>query len=317
MSSLTVENSEVFDLENYQKYKKDIWNSSYGGGLYFSAMEELGQELLINFGLKRKNESMTKWFKTPHALHDGYSALKILAKEKDFSLDLPRFDFKPAQKPFRAIISALKSSPKEAHDFKNQSAISNSTEFRYFRFDFPLHKQKVSDTAIFAKVVSQTLMNQLTNNKSSRWMIPVRLRDSDGLQASYIGLEVQEGDSIQALHKKLVENLKSGQHWGFYYLSKIGLLLGKRAILNLTKKNVLKPETIWMGVLSNLGDLGVSKELDELTVLAPVRWHRPVGAIIYRHNDRQVLTVCIHNSLQEVSDDQITRSITEAYESYL
>jgi len=320
MSSLQVNNPQIFDYESYLKYKQNIWHATYREGLYFSAMEELGQELLINIGIKKQSETQTSWFQTPHALHDGYSALKVLAKEKQFSLNLPEFNFRPPMSFFKSILSAIRSSPKENHQYINQSnqaEMKNSTDFHYMRMNFPLKSQRYSDTAVFSKVVCQTLMENLTKNTSSRWMVPVRLRDTEGLQASYFGLEVKKEDSVEDLHKKVVSKLKIGEHWGFYYISKLGLKLGKKAILYLTQKNVLKSDTIWMGVISNLGDLGESIELDELTILAPVRWHRPVGAVIYRHNNEQILTLAFHKSLKGVNTDEIFRKITAVHQSLL
>ncbi|MCF8060844.1 MAG: hypothetical protein K9K67_16185 [Bacteriovoracaceae bacterium] len=313
MSSLQVNDPRFFDYQGYLKYKRNIWDPIYKEGLYFSAMEELGQELIINIGIRKTGEEQTSWFQTPHALHDGYSALKTLAKEQRFSLNLPPFNFRPPISINRSILSAIRSTPKENHQFKNQSEKTNSTDFHFIKMAFPLKTQKYSDTAYFSKIVCQTLMKFLTNNTSSRWMVPVRLRDADGLQASYFGLEIKQNDTVLDLHKRIVLKLRTGEHWGFYYLSKIGLVLGKRAIIYLTKKNVLKDNTIWMGVISNLGNLGDSVELNELTVLVPVRWHRPVGVVIYKHNGKQILTVTFHKSLKGVDTDEILREIHKSY----
>lgn len=320
MSSLQINNPQIFDYQSYLKYKQDIWDPTYREGLYFSAMEELGQELIINIGIKKHREEQTKWYQTPHALHDGYSALKVLAKEQSFSLNLPKFKFRPPVSIFKSILSAFRSSPKEGHKFKDQSDqsdLKNSTDFHFMRMSFPLNTQSYSETALFSKVVCQTLMKNLTENSSSRWMVPVRLRDTPGLQASYFGLEVNDQDSAPSLHKKIVSKLKIGEHWGFYYISKLGLKLGRKVIIYLTQKNVLKSDTIWMGVISNLGDLGESSELDELTILAPVRWHRPVGVVIYKHNNEQILTVAFHNSLKGVDTDEIFKKITEVHSAHL
>ena len=142
-------------------------------------------------------------------------------------------------------------------------------------------------------------------------MIPVRLEEASSIQASYIGLQIEENQSIQEVHKNLVEKLKKQEYWGYHLISKLGLKLGRRAIQFLTEKNVLKDETIWMGLVSNLGDLGLSKELDELTVLVPVRWHRPLGVVTYKHNGQQIITITFHDSLKKVNVNEISREITE------
>ena len=311
-----ISNAKLFDVENVKRYQRNIWDKSYGEGLYFSAMEELGEPIYINFGIRKHEYNELRWFKVPHAIHDGFSALKVLEKEENFSLDLPKLKSRKPKSWLKSIFSALNSSPLEEHRYKSQDAYIKGTHFDHLVIKLPLKPSKLSNTAILSDVICKTLMRELSFNKVSRWMVPVRLRDDDGLQASYIGLDISLEDNAETLHEKLKHKLKNGEHWGYCFFSKIGLFLGKKVIMNLTRKSVLNKRTIWMGSISNLGNLGNSKDLEDLVVLHPVRFHRPLGVIIYEFNEQQVITICFHKSLREVDTDGIRDKIRSMFETY-
>ncbi len=314
---MSINEAQLFDIQNYKAYKRDIWNPKYKEGLYFSALEELGEEILIYFGVKKKDEYALHWHTTPHALHDGFSALNALAKEQDFTVKFPEYQYRPMKHPLKAVRTALKSTPKENHRLLNQDSNLKGTDFTYLELKLPVIESKLSNTALMASIVCPILMQHFTSNKSSRWMVPVRLKNDPGLQASYVGLEVDTDDNAKTLHQKLVSKLKNEEHWGFQLLSRIGLFLGKKAILYLTKKNVLSQKTIWLGSISNMGPMTSSPELEELVILHPVRWHRPLGVVIYQLNGQQIITIAFHHSLKEVDSDGIKQDITRTYNSLL
>ncbi len=312
----SVSDAQLFDIENVKRYQRNIWDKSYREGLYFSAMEELGEPIYINFGIRKHEYTELRWFKVPHAIHDGFSALKVLEKEENFSLNLPELKSLKPKNWLKSILFALKSTPVEEHRYKSQDANVKGTSFDHLVLKLPLKSSKLSSTAILSNLICKTLMQELSYNKVARWMVPVRLKNDDGMQASYIGLDVSLEDNENTLHKKLKDKLKNGEHWGFYFFSKIGLFLGKKAILNLTRKSILNTKTIWMGSISNLGNLGESKELEDLIVLHPVRFHRPLGVIVYEFNNQQIITICFHKSLKEVDTDGIRDKVRSMYETY-
>ncbi len=301
------ENALIFDGANVTKYKNDIWNRSYGSGLYFSALEDLGDKIYIPIGIKRVGSEGTQWFKTPHALHDGYSALKVLKDEQSFALDLPKFKVPRPKSYLKAFKSAILSRPTQYHHFISQCEDTRGVDFYFRTIELEKFSTHLSFTAIATNILAKIFMKELTTNTVSRWMVPVRMKETDGLQASYIGLEVDYKDSLIDTHKALVQKLKDGEQWGFYYLAKVGLLIGRRIITYLTSKSVLSTKTKWMGSVSNLGDLGSSCDLEELYVLHPVRWHRPIGVVLYEINGKQVITICLHKSLKKVDFDGIIK----------
>ncbi len=312
-----VENAQLFDAAGYDEYKKNIWNPIYKQGLYFSALDELGHEVSLYMGFRESEGSELKWFRAPHALYDGFSAMKDLGKKLGLNFSFPGFRHRPCQNPIRAIIKALFSSPKVDHHFLNQNQNVEGTDFNYLDLSFDTLSTKYTNTALLAKVCCQVLMKELSSNESSRWMVPVRLNDGPGLQASYLGLQVDSSDTTEDVHKKLVGKLKGEEHWGFYFLGKLGLKLGKKVILALTKKSILNQKTLWMGSISNLGPLACDKDIRDVVMPASVRWHRPLGVILYEFNNKQVITISFHKSLSEVPVERIKQEITRIYKSYL
>ena len=312
----SISEAQIFDRISVIEYKNDIWNKSYKEGLYFSAMEELGRPIDIHMGIKKRGNSNLSWFTVPHALHDGLSALSVLSREQNFDINIPRVESRKPRSWFRALYSAITSSPKEVHNFKDQDFNYRDSDFTHTSIKLKKYDAKVSSTALLATIVCKHLMNELSHNSSSRWMVPVRLRDDNGLQASYVGINIEKEDNELDIHYKLKEKLKNGEHWGFSLISKIGLMIGKECILYLTKKNVLSSKTIWMGSISNLGNLGVSRELEDLVILSPVRFHRPLGVALYELNGEQVVTISIHKSIKKVDIDEIGKSIEHEYSTY-
>ena len=312
----TIQNAQIFDRVNVIEYKNDIWNKSYEEGLYFSAMEELGDPIDIHMAIKRSAEIDLTWFTVPHALHDGLSALRVLSDEQNFKINLPIIEAKKPKSWIVALFSALTSRPKEAHSYKNQDLNVRDSGFIHKIIRLKKRDSRVSSTSLLATIVCKRLMNDLSINSTSRWMVPVRLRDDQGLHASYVGLDVDNRDNEIDIHYKLKAKLKNGEHWGFYLISHLGLAIGKKCILYLTKKNVLSNKTIWMGSISNLGNLGNSKDLEELVILSPVRFHRPIGVALYEFNGEQVITVSVHKSIKKVDIDGIGESIKHEYDAY-
>ncbi|MCB0411577.1 MAG: hypothetical protein KDD22_03580 [Bdellovibrionales bacterium] len=296
--------ASFIDPINVERYESNPWSREYKTGLYFSALRDLGFQLDIPIGLKQDNE--LSWYKAPHALHDGYSALNALFKDRGISHQLPDFDVVPPKNRWRSFKEALRSKPSKEHHFKNQLSFSPGTDFSYETLELPLMSLRSSD---FVRGIAQVCMEQLTFNKKSRWMIPVRTGKHPGLQASYFGIEIDANDSIEATRRDFKSKLICGEHWGFHYLARIGLFLGKWFIKRATVKTLNSKKSLWMGSISLMGNLGQTQEIEKLFILHPVRWHRPVGAIVYQFNSRQYITLSLHKSLQNVDLKGILNAI--------
>ena len=288
-----MENSLLFDKNSHEEYFKDLWNPKYELGLFFSALHEIDIPIYIDFYLK--GSKINHWYKTHHALHDGFSALLKLSDELKLDFDLPEMKIRPPKNKIKSLFNALKSRPSVEHKLKAQSPYTSSIDGEHFVFE----AKRSLKTYEVLNGVAKIITSNLTTNKRSRWMIPARISEKKGLQASYFGIEVDQDDSMEMTKEKFKHKLVSEEHWGFYFLARLALKFGKKGVVKGTKKTIAQSQTLWLGSLSNLGNLGASKLVDEMIILHPVRWHRPIGFIMYEFNERQFVTLKIHDSLLE------------------
>ena len=303
---------DIAHIVRYNETKgflNDMWNPKYGLGLYFSALIEQGDQLYIPLGLRRKGE--LKWYKALHALFDGFSALESLFKEENIRFNIQTPPTPGPRNRIKALLSTLNSKPVESHRYINQTPPIRGNNYKYASIQLRPMKERFSLTAVLGTIIAKNCMKHLTTNHTSRWMIPVRTHQGSGLNATYLGLNISTDHSYEQTHKQLVKKLKSGEHWGYYYLSRIGLLLGKHAIRYGTKKSLSKEKSLWLGTISNLGVLGNIDEVEELLIVPPVRWHRPIGSAIYQLNDVLYITFAVHESLSSVNMEKLANDIKQ------
>lgn len=296
-----------FDQENISKYNINPWDKTYKLGLYFTALSEIGDHMDLHLALEE--DGQFKWYKTPHALHDAFSAIKTLFKEKNISLKIQDKN-EYIQSPWiSSIFRALRSVPKQKHILRDQAPLTTGGQFQYAFVKMDKLKTPYSTTALFSNIVAKICMKELTNNSISRWMIPVRTFNKEGMSASYLGLNIDKDDTLKNTQDQLTHKLKSGEHWGYYYISMIGLFLGKWFIKTGTKKSLEKSETRWLGSISNLGNIGITNEAEDFLILPSVRWHRPIGILLYEFNNIQYITLSLHESLNNINPNEIIDEI--------
>lgn len=284
---------DYLDVEACENYLKDPWNRKHKLGLYFSAIHEISGLIYINFQVKINNN--WKWFRTLHSLHDGFDALKLLSIKTGTNLVFKNYQIpKPKNKLFSIIIS-LMSKPREQQIIKRVNA--NKIGYQYEGVSFSLNLAQQPKLPSVLKILSEICSNHFLKNNTSRWMIPIRTSNDKGLQASFIGLNISPEDSVDSITKQYLYKLKSGEYWGRYYIAKAGVFLGSWIIRYATKRELEKETTQWFGSLSHLGEIQGDVKLQQLCAYAPVRYHRPIGATIYKYNDRFYLTLSIHKSL--------------------
>ena len=296
---------EVLDKVNTTEYLNDPWNKKYGLGLFFSALRERGEELFIPIRIYKND--IEKKFKIHHALHDGFSALKCLNTELDLDLQINELKIRKPKSWTGALFQALTSNPTISHQFKEQDINIGGTDFSEIYFEFPIVS---NETALYTNVITRVCMKHLSVNSKSRWMIPVRTGEGMGLNASYLGIEIAERDSVSNTQEKIKEKLIKGEHWGNYLISKLGLFMGRRIITKGTRNSLAKRKSRWLGSVSNLGHLGSSEMVDRLVICPPIRWHRPIGASLYQFNGKQCVALCIHHSLVSADLNAIEADIT-------
>lgn len=300
-------------------FLNDMWNPGYGQGQYFSALHELDEHMFTP--VKVGDE----WIYSPHALHDGFALLNQLnqtypALKLQFS---PTTPFPPPKKLkwMTALKSALSSAPEEKHLLLHQLPYDKSfnNELQFFTIELSEEETKmlngVNLTSFTLEKISKFFMIRLSMNKVTRWMIPVNIRGPfqeaplSSMSASYVGINCSLSDDQLKIKNKLVKKLKLGEQWGYWLMGKIGLLGGKKIILNQTIKSLNKKNTDWFASFSNLGNIGGVENSPALLILPIVRWHRPIGCVSYIYRNKLNLTVSFHPSLN------ITEEILEEYKN--
>lgn len=326
-------NKSLIAHDQTHSYLNNLWNKDYGLGLYFSAMQELGDELLIPFIVEENG--VEKWYFAHHALYDGTSALRELNQVVGLELkttDQIAFKRVKGLKWITALASALLSKPHEEHKFKNQRPLEKRTNnFQHFfhqftpeqtlQIDSQAKAQKVSATTYFFSQVARLCTKKFSHNKVTRWMIPVSIRGQiqpaplSDLQASYIGVNYVYEGPIKELNQQLIKKLKKGEHWGYWLISKLGLYLGKNFILYGTQKSLQKKKTLWFGSFSNVGDIG-GKGDKNIVIIHPVRRHRPLGTTLYKHKNSYNIVMSVHESL-EITPEELTELKNDLCQSIL
>lgn len=325
MSNIPSYNLEaLISPEKSQAFLKDMWNPGYGQGLYFSALHELDEHMFTPIKLDGI------WLYSPHAIYDGFSLLRYLNESDSrlkltYTMDTP---FPPPKnvKWLSALKCALNSKPVEKHQFIKQLPYDKNFNKRLQIFNIELSTE---ETALFKKVnltsfllnkLSKFFMLRLSLNHSTRWMIPVNIRGPfkeaplSYMSASYIGLNCSMDDSADDLKTQLVAKLKKGEQWGYWLMGKLGLIGGKKMILNGTIKSLNKKKSEWFASFSNLGNIGGDDLSPELLIMPIVRWHRPVGCVIYIYRNKLNLTVSFHPSL-DLSEETLEKYKNEIYQS--
>lgn len=307
MQIKTYDLNSLASPEETKQFLQDMWNPKYGEGLYFSAMHELDEHMYVPIQVQGE------WVYAAHAIFDGFSILQYLDKTNpalklQYKMDTP---YSPP-KGFAwlaALKSALGSKPIEKHRFIHQLPYDKSLnqELRFFHLELSIDEtNQLKDknlTSLILEKVSKLCMKKLSHNTMTRWMIPVNIRgpfkgpEFSQMNASYLGLNCAIDSDPQDLKRQLVGKLKKGEQWGFWLLGKIGLFSGKKVILDQTIKSLKTEKSKWFGSFSNLGNIGGEATSPDLLIIHPVRWHRPIGCLLYVYRNKLNLTVSFHQSL--------------------
>lgn len=312
--------------EKSNAFLKDMWNPDYGQGLYFSALHELDEHMFTPIKLDGK------WIYSPHAIYDGFALLKTL-NESDSRLKLNYTMETPFAPPknikwLSALKSALASSPVEKHQFIKQLSYDKkyNTELQIFNIELSADEtaafKKMNLTSFLLAKLSKFFMLKLSLNHTTRWMVPVNIRGPfkeaplSYMSASYIGMNCSMYDSEGDLKSQLVTKLKNGEQWGYWLMGKLGLMGGKKMILNGTIKSLNKKKSEWFASFSNLGNIGGDELSPELLIMPIVRWHRPIGCVIYVYRNKLNLTVSFHPSLG-LSEETLENYKNEIYQSII
>lgn len=299
--------SKDLDKNACEEYLENPWDPKYKLGLYFTAIHEISGPIYINYKVQINREVQN--YRTLHSLHDGLSVLKLLStltsseiKFNDYKVHIPKSKFK-------CILFSLFCTPPRRQHLKGQN--NNKLGYNCIQKSFIIDLEPTPRLPRILKLISEVCSRHFLENDISRWMIPVRISNEDGLQASYVSMNVSSKDSLDAVNKQYRNKLKNGEYWGRYYTAKLGLLFGKAVIRYTTRKELEKKSISWLGSLSHLGEIKGNNSLEELHIYAPVRYHRPIGAVMYSYNDKFYLTISLHDSLNLDTSHKVINEIKE------
>ena len=318
--------NSLINPEASKAFLNDMWNPDYGQGLYFSALHELNEHMFVPVKVAGS------WVYAPHAIYDGLSLLRYLDKTHP-ALKLKFVMDTPASPPsflgwLRALRLALTSRPLEKHQFINQSPydIKFNEDLQISTIILSPEEtaalSKVNLTSFFLEKLSKLFMKKFSLNHTTRWMIPVNIRGPfkeaklSYMSASYIGVNCSMDDTANDLKLQLIEKLKKGEQWGYWLIGKIGLMGGKKMIMDGTIKSLNKKKSQWFASLSNLGNIGGDETSPELLIMPIVRWHRPLACVIYVYRQRLHLNMSFHSSLK-LTEENLEQYKNEIYQSII
>jgi hypothetical protein len=315
------------DREAIEKYLADPWNKKYGTGLWFTPLHEMGEPILLEAAIRNQGGELD-WYRTLHALHDGYSFLskvveqrwqKVLKHECPKKIGVAPSELQKWQQVGKALLGR-KSYPlnwrRKKIETENQWQSFTLTEIETEALLRKLQGNKVSLTSYlpyhFSSLFAEIF---LSSPQILKWMIPTRhaaskIQLSTSMNAAYLGLHLDLTKSIHTLHSQLRDRLASGEHHGTNFLAKTTARWGQRFIRQLTKLDLQRKNPSWFASFSNLGKLEKtpsSNENSDILFLHPVRFHRPLGLIALIWNDRLTVTLQIHHSL-DCDTEQILKA---------
>jgi len=297
---------EFLEPELAKAYYADPWNEKYGLGLYFSALYELGDDMLMNAEVDGRRYCL------PHAVCDGIGFIKLLNDRFDLGVDLSAKPY-PAPTSVRAwgrsVAAAYVSSRRSPDlDLIRRQPVAGEAQggFVHLRFEHVPDQRRV--LALFLSAVHRVCAPRFCNGDTCRWMIPVSVRTQtepsaeSSLEASYLFVSAKLGASLDETHEQLLSRLKAGEHWGYYLLAKLGLHLGRWVLVRGTRQNLGRSRVRCLGSFSFFGRFGGNGRRD-LALIHSVRPERPIGCALYEYGGSFHLTVSFHPALGLGPDD--------------
>jgi hypothetical protein len=299
--------SQILSLAETKTYLSERWHRDYGAGLFFSALHDLDEHMFIPISI----DGMLYY--GCHGIFDGLSLLSHANKKFSLNLNLQAAskDRAPTslKQKIQAFISALNSKPKQKHEYlSDPQPYSKASDHHSFHLVMDADAFTDNLTAYYLNKFSRFSMKRFSKNNISRWQISVNMRGETkkpkrgNVLASFFSIDCEEHDTVESTKLKLQTKLKGKEYLGFWYLSCIVRNLGSRLLTRLTKNELEKKESSWFGLFTNLGDIG-GDGAHEVLIFPTVRWHRPIAALVYKHNGKIYLTVLLHKRLNVDSAD--------------
>lgn len=292
-------------------------------GLWFKALEEMGEEAAIEAGFLHWPYEHYKQY--PHADYDGVAALVAFVKEVKPESNVTKIipSIPSRKRPgffveWRSFLKYMLSLPLNGKKIIRQQKVEayrkvpSKRAYAVFNIEETLlceqiyKNKKISMNAWFIHCLARAMSPYVEkNNKPQIWMIPISLRDMDvdGYEASlisgFVDAHIHDIDDEAKIHAQLKKKILNGDAWGGYLGFSLSSILGKTALKFLIKNNFRLQ--MRMGVLTNLGkwgDVSLADQFPDNTMgFAPVVYENPIAATTVTWMGKSWISLKVHSSI--------------------
>ncbi|GAB4014824.1 MAG: hypothetical protein Fur0010_13280 [Bdellovibrio sp.] len=294
----------------------------------FLVAEELGDWMGIIIPIFFPKENRFEFKYLHHKDHDGISMMTELMEEQGLKItNFPtlKVSNQPSRRHRLSLLKKYIALTKKVPMKWNQKidCTGRPLSFAHIYLDrqttkdlYDLaHKQEVSLTSYLLFHLDKIVYSNLLSPESERkWVLPLNMRTNPlerkmGNHSASIIINVTKKDSIQNIHHKMTNFLKSQLQWGSYTYSNMAKYIGHKG----TKLVAKRIKDIGTGVFSNLGKwpIGIEGKLpthlqsQAWSVVAPASQVLPVASALIDWDGQISLTLQLHPSLKISKEENL------------
>lgn len=281
-------------------------------GRWYEILKERGENDEPTLGLYSLKSGTIEWFRFSHSQMDGVGALNTFYNKKNFLLQrFPDLKEKKAPHFFQYIYYLLLLIFKKKLNkpiWKEQNAGLKPLNLHQLSYEIfskdetekilnYAKKEKVSPCAFLMKVVSESLMTELSYNGEGAWTLPVNLRpvlkrkNFNSNHSSGILINYSKNSTAQSLHQNIKTSLKNKEHWCIWIIHQVGKLIGIKGMRFLSRRSSQK--TFMIGSFSYLGSWDLP--VDDIWIGGPPGSKNfPISIMVMIANNQMSLSMKIH-----------------------
>jgi len=284
--------------------------------LWFEALSQQGENMDISFGFLHPPQTHPQWTFFSHTECDGIGGFsKALSREGVVLKEMPQLKELTRPHFFRKVLAYTRflanarvhRTPWKNFDIPEHNNKSCGIDTHYFEteqtetFKILAKKRNVTLNSLLLHSLNKAVSPQWTIQPvHNRWMIPINMRGGikrspTSNQTSYLGVDLDQRDSIWEVHKKVLAQKESLAHWGALWGLYMGQWLGEKGVRK-TLSRYSKKGHSWTGTFSNLGSWNVKSDLI-CFFCPPVTQGHPIGAGALTHHGKLALTLQLHPGL--------------------
>lgn len=305
-------------------------------GLWFEALEEMGEEASLEVGFTHWKNDQYKHFS--HSNHDGIAALISFLKDVDPKINFD--DITPSvpsriRPSFfiqaRGLVKYMLRLPlngarikkqKQKKDYKkspSKKAFLYFTEDETLLYEKIIKSKKISMNAWFIFCLSQAVKPLVENDvRPQIWMIPISLRDlntnkyNGGLVSGFVDSYIYREDDPLKIHAEMKNKIKNEDAWGGYLGFSFSSLLGKWFLKLLVKNNYRFQ--MRMGVFTNVGKWGDTNIKNnfpkDFIGYAPAVYENPIAAVAMTWMGKTWISIKVHSSI-DIENQQVKKILDD------